>query len=179
MRWHGNGFVQIPLNDLTRLHIWDPRFEPYQVGNALIHDHRFTFTSRVLFGTLQNVEYQAIPIPAGLYRLWKVSHDDQGGKDTAPTPLEIVRLEEVKSEVITRGMSYTSGGPGVFHKSVPAACMVATVMTKTWVGEHYSAKIVAPVGEAPDHAYDPAKAPPDQLLQDVVSEAFSWMDGLL
>lgn len=39
-RIHGNGFLQIDLDPLRRMHVWDHRW-PRQIRDSSIHDHAF------------------------------------------------------------------------------------------------------------------------------------------
>ena len=60
-RFHGNGFIQLYLNDAKtkRLHVWHPDHAPQRDHNAQIHDHRFEMTSNVLVGKLRHITYDA------------------------------------------------------------------------------------------------------------------------
>ncbi len=50
-RIHGNGFIQVDLDELHRLHLWDVMI-PRQSVDSSIHDHAFGFESRTLQGML-------------------------------------------------------------------------------------------------------------------------------
>jgi hypothetical protein len=52
---HGLGFIQVVLGGDQRLHVWHPdlpRRDCYQ--HSAVHNHRFSFTSRVLKGVQRN-----------------------------------------------------------------------------------------------------------------------------
>ena len=55
-RVHGNGFIQLDLNDQWRMHFWSDAI-PRQDPHTPIHDHVFGFTSWILKGSLTQVEY--------------------------------------------------------------------------------------------------------------------------
>jgi hypothetical protein len=71
-RLHPNGFIQFDLGGFRRLHVW-PK-EPIRpgIGEAPIHDHVFSFESRLLLGKLTNVKYELIEDSAGDYELYGV-----------------------------------------------------------------------------------------------------------
>ena len=55
---HGLGFIQLQLEGGQRLHVWHPslpRRKCYE--ESFIHDHRFSFESTVLVGSLVNRVY--------------------------------------------------------------------------------------------------------------------------
>lgn len=49
--WFGLGFIQLKLNEEERMHFWHPSLTP-DVSEEEIHDHRYTFTSQILKGTM-------------------------------------------------------------------------------------------------------------------------------
>jgi hypothetical protein len=57
-RVHGNGFVQLDLDDRTRLHVWGDHRIPRQSVASPIHNHVFGFESRVFVGTLLNLRFR-------------------------------------------------------------------------------------------------------------------------
>ena len=67
-RVHANGFIQIDITKSVRLHIWGHHDIPRQRVPTPIHDHTFNFTSRVLFGALNDRLYSiAEPQPESAF----------------------------------------------------------------------------------------------------------------
>ncbi len=58
IRVHGNGFIQIDISSLTRVHVFGHPLIPRQLTPTPIHDHRFGFHSMVLAGCLVNVDWK-------------------------------------------------------------------------------------------------------------------------
>jgi len=74
---HVNHFDKLVLIDTGRqngyrltLHLWDPPYTEAQVRDELIHDHRFSFWSTILTGTLVSENFQESPEGA-LYRQYR------------------------------------------------------------------------------------------------------------
>lgn len=57
-RVHGNGFIQLDLDETMRLNVWGHPEIPHQSQTSKIHDHRFSFISHVIIGALTNIEYR-------------------------------------------------------------------------------------------------------------------------
>lgn len=143
-RFHGNGFIQVVLNPVTRMHIYDPDFEFKRVKNARIHDHAFDFTSQVLVGELLNERYDVWAPGAG-HGLYKVDKQQEG------EPLVRIcgcGMDHVFTDVIKAGYSYKHSGPRNFHDTL-AHEFTVTVMTKTGYHPDYSPRIVA-LDDAPE-----------------------------
>ena len=165
-RWHGNGFIQVYLNPVTRLHIWSPEFPATRVVNAQIHDHRFTFTSKILMGELHNVVYACTPYEKGEHMLSEVYC---GGYDKTkePKPLHRIVMQRIEPEVYKPGDVYEFGGSGNFHET-KCHGLTVTVMTKTAVDDTVWANVVSRYPEEPDHAFDPDKTPSEEdMLEEV------------
>ncbi len=176
-RFHGNGFIQVYLNDVTRLHIWSPEFPATRVQNAQIHDHRFYLRSKVLLGELKHTvhriatphfnqpEMKGQDSPFYKHGLWQ-----QGAKRSdKSTPLEKIGICSIVDSMTFRyraGTNYGFGGPGQFHETHPAdGQLTVTVMTKVIEpgAEDYLAKIVCLGDEDVDHAFE--NQPPEYLLR--------------
>lgn len=61
-RWHPLGFIACTLltqgSKKVRLHYWPSMSARPQTGQCQIHDHIFDFTSWVLAGAVENIEYE-------------------------------------------------------------------------------------------------------------------------
>jgi len=61
-RVHGNGFIQLDIGENHRLNFWGHPDIPHQNVNTEIHDHTFSFVSKILKGELHNFNYETHPI---------------------------------------------------------------------------------------------------------------------
>jgi len=150
VRFHGNGFIQVYLNAVTRLHVWSPHFPATRVANAQIHDHRFWFKSKVLYGELYHKEHRITMNEEGHHGLYRT----HGHSKVAP--LERVgrcEIEQVTLDSYFAGDEYDFGGPGKYHET-SANHLTVTVMTKVKSDPTYFAHIVALGDEEPDHAFE-------------------------
>jgi len=84
---HGLGFIQLVLPANQRLHVWHPdlpRRHCYE--HSSIHNHRFSFKSRVLIGVQKNVRVDLELVTEGAYDI--ISHNgprsDKGGRLSYP-----------------------------------------------------------------------------------------------
>lgn len=169
IRFHGNGFIQVELNSLTRLHMWSPNFPATRVKNAQIHDHRFWFSSRVLMGKLHHDTY-AVEIdegcPHGLYQT-------HGHSKVAPLEkINNCAVRRIARAIFCEGDDYEFGGPGMFHETYAEETTV-TVITKTKVEPGYHARIVAINDHSPDHAFE--NQPDDQKLRAEVEKIWRYL----
>ncbi len=152
---HGNGFVQVPLDNDERLHVWHPQCPRQRVYTGT-HDHRFRFESRILTGRLMN---RIWTWAQGYdYRIYHADDDDKlaWSGDTC-------RLIHYSDAVHGPGESYQMNWKWL-HDSVPVTAMVATVMRKTDVNRDYKAKVLCVTEERPDN----------EFRRDARSEMFLW-----
>jgi hypothetical protein len=154
---YGLGFIQIKLGGNQRLHVWHPDLPRRRCfEHSAIHDHRFSFVSRVLVGTQIN---HAVDLmgpgefrdPTHIAYLHEGPRGAHGGRPW----VEDFRcaIHETGIEVMEAGDLY----------NVPAYCYhwtepggdgrVATLMTKTWEGNK-GAHSVCKRGVEPDVAFD-------------------------
>jgi len=150
IRFHGNGFIQVYLNSVTRLHIWSPKFPATRVVNAQIHDHRFWFKSQVVVGVLHHKTYQVSLDDLGTHGLYKT----HGHSKVAPLE-RVGRCDVVQSalDVYGPGDEYDFGGPGVYHET-NANHLAVSIMTKVKTDPTYFAHVVALHDQKPDHAFE-------------------------
>lgn len=149
-RVHGNGFIQLDLPNGSRLHVWDDDI-PRQSVNTSKHDHAFGFESRVICGTLINIEYEIRKSPTGFY----VVHIPQRKEGTEDTKLvstgERVVLRVVGHRKYSAGQSYKFK-PLVFHDTWHNGT-TATIMTKT-TRLDVEPRVLVPLGQEPDNDFD-------------------------
>ncbi len=165
LRVHGNGFIQIDLEPGLRFHVWDESI-PRQAIQTPIHDHRFSFISRILMGELINISYEAIPIPPepqasreGGWYLKPVAHrlHTPVPGDREDTKLVPVDESEYFMEVQSRG-SYLEGQEYSFeardfHETQHQG-LTATLMRKTSEIPDHRVRVACPVDLEPDNIFN-------------------------
>lgn len=149
LSFHPNGFLQITGgNGKKRVHVWSSDV-PRQIRPTLIHNHRFEFTSRILYGTLLNVRYRIVPGFA-FYRHTPLAHEGRYTEliadGTMPCSAEIWTCE-----ILTEGQSYHMS-PYEYHMSIPWGFCV-TEMTKIGENGKTEPSVLVPTGYEPDNEF--------------------------
>lgn len=126
---HGLGFIQIVLPNAQRLHVWHPdlpRRDCFE--HSAIHNHRFSFTSRILKGTQRNVRVDLELAKDGTHTI--ISHNgprsDKGGRISYP--VATCNVYERDMEVYEPGQEYTM--PELEYHYTPVTGIVVTLMRK-------------------------------------------------
>lgn len=154
-RLHGNGFIQLDLDDGKRLHVWDPALEGMgQMVRTGIHDHRFSYHSLVVYGRQVHQEYRIV---VGFDLRVYEPQRREGTEDTKLVPSDPSKVPDVRAIVgnrleIPAGFSYTFEAKE-FHDSIPLG-LTATIMTKTHVDRNHTARVLVPIDEEPDNEFD-------------------------
>lgn len=166
---HGLGFIQLVLPGEQRLHVWHPdlpRRNCYKY--SAIHNHRFSFTSRVLKGKQVNVRADIEIVRDGAYLL--ISHNgprsEKGGRESYPVAECNVYDREV--ETYEPGQEYFM--PALEYHHTPCEGVVITLMTKHKSG-HIHANSVINKGIEFHYDFDRFQLSP-QLLFSYVIDAF-------
>lgn len=157
IRLHGNGFIQLDVDDL-RIHIWhaNPAIRS-QIISTQIHNHRFSFISQVLTGRLLHTAYK-MPLPVNnemkgktYYQLYKAHQRD---KDDTILVLDshakFVFREEYRLQ-LTAGSTYTFES-GLFHESGSVG-FTATILRKTNT-ETMTPLVACKSNEQPDNDFN-------------------------
>jgi len=71
-RLHPNGFIQLDIDDRTRLHVWTEKPLTEHISKNRIHDHVFDFRSTVICGSVIDTKYQLRQSPKGRYEVFDV-----------------------------------------------------------------------------------------------------------
>lgn len=162
--WFGLGFVQLKLNDEERLHFWHPDLCP-DVSEEEVHDHRYTFNSDILKGSLTHYIFDWEPATMakpGTYEMVYVSCEE--GKP-APERKQYGHLHEVGFQELVAGSSYTFlqgrfHRTGIYEPTVTYLCREET--------ETEYARVIRPIG-AP--AVCPFSNPkPTEEVWDIIRE---------
>ncbi len=181
-RVHGNGFIQLDLDDRNRLHVWgDPRI-PKQEVSTPIHDHVFDFRSRIIIGRLINMVYEYSPNPFGDYRVYKSAVRE--GKDTILEPtssvgyLEIEYAEMVSANSVSRDYALSEGK---IHESFAPDGVAATVITKSAPtqaqGSPMAPRVFIPIHLQPDNEFR-RNSCSEKLLWQIISDVLEKVERL-
>ena len=145
---HGNGFLLVPVGPTTRLHIWHPNV-PKQVNPTPIHDHRFSFRSRVLVGELLNIIYREVDGTTYSVHVCVPTH----GVNTELVPRgQTIGLEVASQTRYPMGWSYDMP-KFLFHETL-CSVPTATLMTKTEIVEQHIPRVLVPAGMTPSNDFD-------------------------
>jgi hypothetical protein len=152
-RWHGNGFIQLPLPAGHRLHVWHPDFPMDEQNNAFIHTHVWDMSSTILLGTLIDTTYRGDTMFVGDLGLMDIYSVGEAGKPgMGPRIAAGIGMVEVAAHRMVSGSVY-SITRNHFHKSV-ANGLTATMM---WKGPTRSSTdrpfVVCPADQQPYDAF--------------------------
>lgn len=167
-RVHGNGFIQVDMNETERMHVWHPRV-PRQAVPTPIHDHVFSFESHVLIGKLVNQNYIFMPRGSQAggpeYQIFEARMDRGDNTTLQPTGTYGSLIAYVPL-VLGPGDIYTMH-KRQFHESI-ATCRALTIITKAGptlaqdpIGP--APRILVPAGLGPDNAFNRHAFPADTL----------------
>lgn len=151
LRVHGNAFLQLDLPNDQRLHIWpEERLETQKVYTG-IHNHRFSFVSKILLGRLTHIEYDVQPSDNGSYHLYKTIRT-KDGESLAQASASRFKLTGRREFRLAQG-SYYEFSWNEFHESYGTG-LTATLMEKTAVNEDIDVLTLCPWDKEPDLEYD-------------------------
>lgn len=128
---HGLGFIQVILQGNQRLHVWHPelpRRDCYE--HSAIHNHRFSFTSRVLKGVQinQRCDLEIVKPETGTHLL--ISHNgprsEKGGR--LSYPVAEVNIFKREMECYVPGTEYYM--PAMEYHHTPNNGIVVTILRK-------------------------------------------------
>lgn len=165
---HGLGFIQVKLEGNQRMHVWHPdlpRRKCYQ--HSAVHNHRFSFTSRVLRGVQvnQRCDLEIVKPETGSHLL--ISHNgprsEKGGR--LSYPVADVNVIERAAERYSAGQEYFM--PAMEYHHTPCESIVITIMTKH-EELNLHANSVCQRGVEFDYDFDRFQLSPDALYAFVV-----------
>jgi len=165
-RVHGNGFIQLDLDEESRLHVWGDPEIPKQKVPTPIHDHVFGFESLLLVGRLLNIRYDWHPRTWGNMEIYTV-HCREGDDTSLKSTGEFGYAEPTSIEVI----EWTSPKwryrmfPHVFHESI-ATEPTATIIKKDGPTQGATPpRVLVPRRGEPDNNFDRHSFNEDMLWQ--------------
>jgi hypothetical protein len=139
---HGLGFLQVKLPGRQRLHVWHPdlpRRDCYD--HSAIHNHRFSFISRVLKGTQKNVRVDVEIVKEGTHQL--ISHNgprsEKGGRLSYPVAQCLIHPREM--EIYQPGNEYYM--PQLEYHHTPVDEIVVTIISKQTEGRIHANSVCA------------------------------------
>lgn len=161
---HGLGFIQVQLQGDQRLHVWHPELPRRKCfEHSAIHNHRFSFNSRVLIGQQINIKFKAKYLfdqDTHLLYLHEGARTANGGRPW--TPNATVAMVEHSRQTIQAGEEYFMYAYD-FHRPEPGGDgRVATIMTKLGEGKRGAMSSCA-IGIEPDTDFDRFQLSPAQL----------------
>jgi hypothetical protein len=172
-RFHGNGFVQLPLGGSRRLHVWHPSLPPIEGHNATIHNHVWDMQSRVLLGCLTHRTYDVV---RDYYSL-RCTHDlYQLGEHRPDVPVGLCTVALRDEYHMSAGSVYVFGA-GRFHES-DSEGLTATLMEKRPGTAYLRSErplVVCPRDEPPVDAFAPDYQPSEYVMWDAIGEALDLM----
>lgn len=174
-RVHGNGFIQFPLTENLRLHVWPDHSIPVRRQKVYtgIHTHRFSYRSVVIQGKLIHREYAWKS--AHLYEPVEVTHrlfnpgEAAGFEEMLFPTNEVGSLREVKEKVLEKGDGY-SFPANAFHEIIPIAPLSVTLMEKTQVSNS-RVYVACRMGEQPDNTFERDVEGEEELLWEIIVAA--------
>lgn len=158
---HGLGFIQVKLGGNQRLHVWHPDLPRRSCfEHSAIHDHRFSFSSRVLVGEQINhmmalESPDIVPVTANNLTHIAYLHEGPRGAHGGRPWIEDFRcaVREWKTERVPAAHTYTVHAYQSHWTEPGGDGRVATLMTKTWEGDK-GAHSLCRIGVEPDAAFD-------------------------
>ena len=160
-RINGNGFLQLDVDDYgseRRLHIWHPSLPQQKVATP-IHDHRFSFTSQVLYGVQESQRYtlqRGTEITTAdleeTYQIHKVVNRDREDTILVPTG-ETVGVQGEDRLVIPMGHQYHFPAHD-FHATPVSGMITVTWLTKTYIDPSHETQVLVKSGFMPDNEFN-------------------------
>jgi hypothetical protein len=167
-RVHGNGFIQLDISPIVRLHVWNHPGIPQQRTPTTIHDHRFGFTSVILRGKMLNRVYHEHLGIAPTHAVYE--SQPRIGEDTELTNTGLsTGLVFWGDQHLHVGESYIMRA-GEIHESLPQGFTV-TMMMKHGASEGNPGRVFVPNGVIPDNCFDRNHAASPAKLWEIIAEA--------
>lgn len=172
---HGLGFIQVQLQGNQRLHVWHPELPRRRCfEHSAIHNHRFSFASTVLVGSMLNITYipwtttlddaDGRPVNIGKYMTYthEGPRSTNGGRPW--TPHLQVDFDQTGTDHITAGSEYRMRAYA-YHRTEPRGDgKVATLMRKLSEG-NTGASSSCLIGVEPDTDFDRFQLTPSELWE--------------
>lgn len=171
-RVHGNGFIQVDLLEKDcRLHIWpEPKLETQKVYTG-IHNHNFSFTSKILLGTLLHIEYEGVKQSiSGFHHVYKTIPRDREDKGLILASPHRYNLGKSRWFWLGQGSQYDFEY-GKFHDSKGLG-LTATLMRKKKVEPLTEVYVLCNYNEVPDNDFNRYQYTPEALWP-IIEDVFN------
>jgi len=172
-RVHGNGFVQLDLEEGQRMHIFgDARVRP-QLRPSTIHDHTLSFKSRVYKGQLVHRTVEVYYAAMGPYRMYRAVTNGKGEDrrlESAGHPRNRFHAIISGEHVIREGETYNFSA-GRFHETL-APWLCVTVVNKTEQTGTTAPRVLVPHDISPDEGFNRYQFEED-LLWKIIFDAIA------
>lgn len=171
-RIHGNGFIQVDLGKDFRLHVWHPDL-PRQKVSTPIHNHCFSFNSRVIVGAIEHREFEVVNV--GRYTGDNVLYHKYRTKKRHLEDTILVKetnacytAESKKQmQVIRAGKVYTFER-GRYHTTFTLHGTAATIMERFNVGSDINPTVLCLADEEPDNDFHRYNVMDEKKLEQIV-----------
>lgn len=147
---HGNGFIQVWVGKGVRLHVWHPdcpKMDPY-VG---VHDHRFSFRSKIIRGRVVNRTWDADADGTAYDILTPGTGSEQDSWRLYSTGL-MCSLTNGHEDVWGEGEEY-GVNIGQIHDGLAHTPMAATLMQVTGRDRDHIVRVLCPTGLRYHHEF--------------------------
>lgn len=163
---HGLGFIQLVLPANQRLHVWHPELPRRNCyDHSAIHNHRFSFWSRVLVGFQANARIDLELVKEGTHTV--ISHNgprsDKGGRLSYP----VAECNVHRRPVETYGPGEKYFMPVHEYHHTPNTGVVVTLMRKVEESAIHANSVIAK-GVDFHYDFDRFQLSPAQLFGYVV-----------
>lgn len=115
--YFGLGFIQLKLDEVFRLHFWTPDWPTIPGAETEYHNHRYSFTSKVLKGSLR---HELISVDSGSpsqgHSMEMIAVSCKPGGEENPKSKGLVTIQSIGSFCVERGASYTLDR-NAFHRA--------------------------------------------------------------
>jgi hypothetical protein len=164
---HGLGFIQLVLPGNQRMHVWHPELPRRDCfEHSAIHNHRFSFNSRVLKGVQKNVRVDLELAKDGSHTV--ISHNGprsaQGGR--LSYPVAECNVHEHAVESYGPGEEYVM--PVHQYHYTPNSGIVVTVMRKLEESQIHANSVIRK-GVSFHYDFDRFQLSPRQLYDYVIA----------
>lgn len=175
IRLHGNGFIQIDTGPRQRLHVFGHPDAPRQKVPTPIHDHKFSFKSRIYSGALINAVWHFDARLPHTHFVCGYEPSGKGGEDT-----RLIETDERGGLRLASMMIHTPGDQyrhshGILHETFANEPTI-TVMDKTGFDETHKPRVLCRIGLEPDNYFTRYDLDDDELWR-MVADALRWSNA--
>ncbi len=178
-RVHGNGFIQldIPSRSAFRLHVWPhPQLQAQAVYTG-IHNHKFSFKSEILLGTLIHTQFEnLVQDDNGEWKIYKPVPRDREDKGLELASPHLFTLTNPQKFEMSKGSEYEFPY-GKFHDSKGKG-LTATLIEKTEVNNDTDVIVACPKDTQPDNEFNRYQFDQD-VLWSTIEEVFFKINCLI